>query len=83
MLKVFEFIEVVARFHQYVMRENTGNAGTFAKKLGISRATLFRLIDELSDYGIHIEYCRERMTYRYLFPERVEIKISICEQEFF
>lgn len=81
MMKVFEFVEVVARFHQYVMRENTGNAETFAKKLGISRATLFRLIDELSDYGIHIEYCRERMTYRYLYPDCVEIKICICERK--
>lgn len=80
-MKVFEFIEIIARFHQYVMHENTGNADTFAKKLGISRASLFRLIAVLTDYGIHIEYCRGKISYRYLYPERVEIKISIGERE--
>lgn len=81
MLKVFEFIEVVARFHQYVMHENTGNAEAFATKLGISRASLFRLMNELSDYGIHIYYNRGQESYRYLYPELVEISISICEHE--
>lgn len=81
MMKVFEFIEVVARFHQYVMRGNTGDSSSFAQKLGISRATLFRLINELSDYGIHIYYSREQESYRYKSPELVEIHISICEHE--
>lgn len=79
MMKVFEFVEVVAIFHQYVMRGNTGDAATFAAKLGISRSSLYNLIDELGTYGIEIEYCRERQTYRYLYPELVEITISICQ----
>lgn len=78
-MKVFEFIEIVAAFHQYMVHENTGNAATFAKKLGISRATVYRLINELIDYGIQIEYCREKQTYRYLYPEKVKISVSICE----
>lgn len=81
MLKVFEFIEVVARFHQYVMRENTGNAGTFAKKLGISRSCLYNLIEELQSYGIDIEYTRERQTYKYVYPDSVEIKVIICQHD--
>lgn len=79
MLKVFEFIEVVAVFHAYVMHEHTGDANSFAQKLGVSRATVYRLIDELKDYGIHIEYSRERQTYHYLYPDRVQINISIKE----
>lgn len=79
MMKVFEFIEVVAVFHSFMMHGNTGDAGTFAQKLGISRASLFNLIGELKDYGIHIEYSRELQTYRYLYPDRVQIHISIYE----
>lgn len=79
MMKVFKFVEVVAVFHQYMMHENTGSAATIAKKLGISRATLYRLIDELTEYGILIEYCKEKQTYRYLYPEKVKITITICE----
>lgn len=80
-MKVFGFIEIVAVFHAYMMRGNTGDANTFARKLGISRATLYRLIDGLRDYGIGIEYNRARQTYQYLYPERVQIQIFICEQE--
>lgn len=79
MMKVFEFIEVVAVFHSYMMHGNTGDASTFAAKLGISRSSLYNLLDELNSFGIEIEYCRERKTYRYLYPELVEIKISICQ----
>lgn len=77
MLKVFEFIEIVAAFHACVMREHTGDAVTFAEKLGISRSSLYNLISELKDYGIDIEYNREKQTFRYLYPERVEIKVTI------
>lgn len=81
MMKVFEFVEVVARFHQYVMHGNTGDAATFAAKLGISRATLFNLIKELESYGIDIKYSRTRQSYYYLYPENVEIIISICQHQ--
>lgn len=85
MMKVFEFVEVVARAHQYVMHGNTGDASSFAEKLGICRASLYNLLDELKSYGIDIVYSRERQSYLYLHPERVEIRISIgqyTEEEF-
>ena len=78
-MKVFEYIEIIARFHQYVIHGDTGDAATFAAKLGISRASLFNLINELESYGIDIEYSRARRTYLYKYPEKVEIKISICQ----
>lgn len=77
MMKVFEFIEVVAVFHSFMMHGNTGDAGTFAQKLGISRASLYNLIEELRLYGLDIEYDRYIQSYRYLYPERVEIHITI------
>ena len=76
-MKVFEFIEVVAVFHTYMMHSNTGDAATFAGKLGISRSSLYNLIEELRSYGLEIEYDRYTQSYRYLHPERVEIKMSI------
>jgi len=81
MMKVFEFVEVVARFHNYVMRENTGNAEAFSKKLGISRSCLYNLIEEIRSYGIDVEYSREKQTYKYVCPDSVEIKIVICQHE--
>lgn len=68
-------------FHSYVMRGHTGDAATFAAKLGISRASLYNLINELRSYGIEIEYCREQQTYRYLYPDMVEVKITVRQIE--
>lgn len=81
MMKVFEFIDVVSTFHHYMTHGNTGNADAFAEKLGICRASLFNLINELKDYGIEIEYSRECQTYRYTKPDKVEINITIRQQE--
>lgn len=80
-MKVFKFIDTVATFHQYVKRGNTGDATSFASKLGISRASLFNLINELKSYGIEIEYSRVRQTYYYLHPEKVEINLTICQHQ--
>lgn len=81
MMKVFEFVEVVARFHQCVMRGGTGNAEAFSRKLGISRSTLYNLIDELEAYGIDIDYSRERQSYIYRYPDLVEINLYIRQHE--
>lgn len=81
MKKVFEYVDLVARFHSYVMSQMTGAPDTFAYKLGISRSSLYNLISEIQSYGIAIEYSREKETFRYLYPEKVEISIRISQNE--
>jgi len=79
--KVFEYVDLVARFHSLVMLQMTGTPDTFASKLQISRSTLYNLIAEIQSYGIDIEYSRERETYRYVYPEKVEILIRIQQKD--
>lgn len=81
MKKVFEYVDLVARFHALVMSRTTGNPETFACKLGISRSSLYNLIQEIESYGIKIEYSRTWQTFMYVYPERVEITVSICQHE--
>lgn len=81
MKKVFEYVDLIARFHSLVMSQMTGNPNTFACKLGISRSSLYNLIAEIQSYGIDIEYSREKETFRYLFPEKVEISLKISQIE--
>lgn len=81
MKKVFEYVDLIARFHSFVMSQMTGNPDTFAYKLGISRSSLYNLISEIQSYGIDIEYSRESETFRYLYPEKVEISIKISQKE--
>jgi predicted DNA-binding transcriptional regulator YafY len=81
MKKVFEYVDLIARFHALVMSRTTGNPEYFAARLGISRSSLYNLIEELQSYGIDIEYSRFRQTFFYTCPDRVEITISICQHE--
>lgn len=81
MKKVFEYVDLVARFHSFVMSQMTGDPDTFAAKLGVSRSTLYNLISEIQSYGIEIEYVRANETFRYVYPDKVEISIRICQKE--
>ena len=81
MKKVFEYVDLVARFHAMVMSCITGTPDAFALKLGISRSSLYNLIEEIQSYGIDIEYSRTRQTFQYVYPERVEIRLIICQHE--
>lgn len=76
-MKVFLLLDILSAFHGYVLRENTGNASAFAERLGISRATLYNLIDDLKDYNINVKYSRFRSTFYYENPDHVEINVSI------
>lgn len=78
-MKVFEFIEKIAPFHSFLMRECTGTAETFAQKLNVSRATIYNIITELKSFDIEIGYSRVRDTYYYKYPHRVKIQISILQ----
>ena len=79
-MKVVSFIDTVSLFHQYVIKENTGKAEDFARKLGVSRATLYNMLSELESYGIEIEYSRFRETYYYKYPENVNITLIIFQE---
>ena len=76
-MKVFDYIEKLNLFHHYVIKENTGNAACFAEKLGVSRATVYNMIDDLRAFNVDIRYSRSRETYYYKQPETVEIKLFI------
>ncbi len=80
-MKVFIYMDTILRFHRLVLSENTGNAECFATKLNISRASLYRMIEDIQSYGIDVNYSRERNTYYYRYRDRVCINISIMQAE--
>ena len=81
MKKLFEYVDLIARVHTLIMSSNTGTPDVFAYKLGISRSSLYNLLEEIQSYGIEIAYSRTRQTFFYVYPERVEIKIMIIQHE--
>jgi hypothetical protein len=81
MRKFFSYVELLQRFHVQVKHGTTGTPDEFAKKLGISRSSLYNLIEQVKSFGIDIEYSRLDECFRYTYPDRVEINLTICQHE--
>lgn len=53
------------RIHDLIKRKATGNAKEFAKKMGISEATLYNCLKFIKDQGVRLSYDDHRQTYFY------------------
>lgn len=58
-------IERIKRVDTHIKHKMTGDPEDFSKKLNISKRQLFRIIEELKDYGAPIEYDRSLRTFYY------------------
>ncbi len=56
---------VLRRMHALIRRRGTGCPDDFARRVAVSRATLFRYLNELRNLGATIEYCTSRESYFY------------------
>ena len=56
------------RIDFFIRQKSTGQPSDFAKRLKISRATLYRNLNDLRNMGAHIQYSKERMSFFYEEP---------------
>ena len=61
------------RLHNLIITGNTGTPEQVARKLGISRASLYILIDAMKELGLTPEYSRKYQTFYY----EKEMKLSL------
>ena len=62
------FLEQIALFKRLdglIRRKSTGTPEQLASRLEISRASVFRYINELKGVGAPIQYCKVRQSYYY------------------
>lgn len=65
--EILKLVELDSELHKGC----TGNSKIFAKKIGVSRSTLYNLFEELKNIGAEIDYDPKNNTYYY----KKEIKI--------
>jgi hypothetical protein len=58
-------LHMLQRMHRLIHLKSTGNPDNFAKKLNISRPTLYRYLEELKGFGAPIMYCKDRESFCY------------------
>jgi predicted DNA-binding transcriptional regulator YafY len=71
--------------HKLVSRRRTGNPEEFARQLGVSRTSLYELIDELRSRGAPISYSKSAKTFFYSQPYEIAVTCSLrpltCNEE--
>ncbi len=76
-MKVFEYLDRISRMHRMLTRQATGTPAEFACQLGVSRTTLYEMIDELKSRGAPISYSKSLCTFFYAEPFEINISCSM------
>src|SRR5664280_1224213 len=76
-MKVFEYLERISMAHKLVSRQKTGTPEEFARQLGVSRTSLYELIDELRSRGAPIAYSKSAKTFFYRQPYDIAVTCSL------
>lgn len=75
-MKVFEYLDRISRMHKLVLSRRTGTPCEFASRLGMSRTSLYEMIDELRSRGAPILYSKSSRTFYYSEPYDVSVTCS-------
>ncbi len=76
-MKINFKIEQYKQLTKLVECQATGSANELAKKIGISRSTLFKMMDEIRGEGVVIEYNENIRSYTYLNNKRLKVSQPI------
>ncbi len=76
-MKVFEYLDRISRMHKMLIRQATGTPSEFASQLGVSRTTLYEMIDELKSRGAPISYSKSLCTFFYTEPFEINVSCSM------
>lgn len=60
-----------------IENETTGSAKELSNFIGISRATVFTMLDEIRGMGVGIKYDEERNSYIYTNGKRIKVNKPI------
>ena len=72
-MKIFEYLDRISMMHRLVSGQKTGTPEEFARQLGVSRTSLYELIDELRSRGAPIAYSKSAKTFFYRQPYDIAI----------
>jgi predicted DNA-binding transcriptional regulator YafY len=76
-MKLFEYLDRINTMHKLVSRQRTGTPDELARSLGVSRTTLYELIDELRSRGAPIVYSKSAKTFFYRQPYDIAVTCTL------
>ena len=76
-MKLFEYLDRISMMHKLVSRQKTGTPEELAQRLGVSRTSLYELIDELRSRGAPISYSKSSKTFFYRQPYEIAVTCTL------
>jgi hypothetical protein len=74
---LFKYVRRLERMDDLIRRKSTGNAKSFAGKLGISPSQIKEEINQMRQLGAKISFCRQRNSYVYENNCRLFLRFDI------
>lgn len=75
----FEKIQAIERIDQLIRLKATGSPNDLAERIGVSRTTVYEIINCMKLLGADIAYCRNRQSFYY--PSAVRLSIGFTQPE--
>jgi len=80
-MKFFDQLRLIERVDGLIRRKQTGSPKELARKLGVSTRTVHRIVADMRDMGLPIDYSSATKNYYYESDVVVHIEISRVDQE--
>lgn len=77
-MSLVKYIARLQRMDYLIALRATGSPDEFARKMHISRSTLFETINEMRQLGVDIRYSSSAETYYYAGDGRITVRIEKC-----
>ena len=76
-MNILQTIERVEKLHSLILNRRTGKPDELAKRLGVSRASLYVLIDEFNALNMPVTYSRKSETFYYKQDVRLTLAFKV------
>ena len=76
-MKAIEQLERLRRIHELIKAERTGTPEEFANSLHISRRQLYEYINLIKDFGVDINYSKQKGTFFLCNGHELNINCSV------
>lgn len=82
-VKTLQQLSRFEKLYKYIKEENTGTLEHLARRLGVSRSTVYEMLTYLREVGARITYSRGRETFYYekKFQLKVSISVTVLNEE--
>lgn len=78
---IFDTFKRINQLHSLIKTGKTGSPETLAKQLGVSRSTLYNLLNELKAVKAPIIYSRTHKSFLYTKEFNMELKCTIVTDQ--